>query len=70
MGANYSAAGTEGLVRVEGKLNGAKYRDILNENLVQRLLRSSDWAEGSPSNRTITLSTQPRQLRSGFGTTL
>lgn len=22
-------------VRVEGKLNGAKYRDILNENLVQ-----------------------------------
>ena len=31
----FSAAGTGGLVRVEGKLNGAKYRDILNENLVQ-----------------------------------
>ena len=28
-------AETRGLVRVEGKLNGAKYRDILNENLVQ-----------------------------------
>lgn len=27
-------AGTWGLVRVEGKLNGAKYRVILNENLV------------------------------------
>ncbi len=26
-------AGTGRLVRVEGKLNGAKYRDILNENL-------------------------------------
>ena len=31
----FLTAGTEGLVRVEGKLNGAKYRDILNENLVQ-----------------------------------
>lgn len=29
----FSAAGTGRLVRVEGKLNGAKYRDILNENL-------------------------------------
>ena len=29
----FSAAGTGRLARVEGKLNGAKYRDILNENL-------------------------------------
>ena len=29
----FSKAGTGGLVRVEGKLNGAKYRDILDENL-------------------------------------
>ncbi len=29
----FSAAGTGRLIRVEGKLNGAKYRDILNENL-------------------------------------
>jgi len=28
-------AGTGGLVRVEGKLNRAKYREILNENPVQ-----------------------------------
>ena len=30
-----TAAGTRGLVRVEEKLNRAKYRDILNENMVQ-----------------------------------
>ncbi len=29
----FSAAGTGRLVRVEGKLNWAKYRDIINENL-------------------------------------
>ena len=29
----FSAAGTGRLVRVEGKLNGKKYREILNENL-------------------------------------
>jgi hypothetical protein len=50
----FSAAGTGRLVRIEGKMNGAKYREI----------------EGSPSNRTTTLSTQPRQSRSGFGTRL
>ncbi len=31
----FSAAGTEGLVRVEEKHNALKYRDSLNENLVQ-----------------------------------
>ncbi len=35
-----------------------------------RAFRTSDWAEGSPSNMTMTLSTQPRQHRSGLGTTL
>ena len=35
-----------------------------------RALRTSDWGEGSPSNRTTTLSTQPRQCRSGFRTSL
>ncbi len=30
----FPVAGTEGLVRVEGKLNTAKYRDSLTENLV------------------------------------
>uniref|UniRef100_A0A8C7CR95 Uncharacterized protein n=1 Tax=Oncorhynchus kisutch TaxID=8019 RepID=A0A8C7CR95_ONCKI len=35
-----------------------------------RVLSTSDWGDGSPSNRTTTLSTQPRQRRSGFGTSL
>ena len=34
----FSEAGTGGLLRAEGKLNGAKYRDILNDNLVQSAL--------------------------------
>ncbi len=33
----FSAAGTEGLVRVEEKLNAPKYRDSLNENPVQSI---------------------------------
>jgi hypothetical protein len=32
---NFSAAGTRRLVRIEGKMNDAKYREILNENLLQ-----------------------------------
>ena len=32
----FSAAGK--LVRIEGKMNGAKYREILNENLLQSTL--------------------------------
>ncbi len=33
----FSAAGTEGLVRVEEKINAPKYWDSLNENLVQSI---------------------------------
>ena len=32
----FSAAGTGRLVRIEEKLNGARYREILDENLLQR----------------------------------
>ncbi len=53
----FSAAGTGRLVAIEGKMNAAKYRDILDENF-SRVLRTSDWAEGLPSNKTMTLSTQ------------
>jgi hypothetical protein len=35
-----------------------------------RALRTSDWVEGSSSNRTTTLSAQPIQHRCGFGTSL
>ena len=31
----FSAAGTGRLVKIEGKMNGAKYREILDENLLQ-----------------------------------
>uniref|UniRef100_A0AAZ3RP71 Transposase n=1 Tax=Oncorhynchus tshawytscha TaxID=74940 RepID=A0AAZ3RP71_ONCTS len=31
----FSVAGTGRLVRIEGKMNGAKYRDIFDENLLQ-----------------------------------
>jgi hypothetical protein len=31
----FSAAGTGRLVRIQGKMNGAKYREILDENLLQ-----------------------------------
>ena len=31
----FSAAGSGRLVRIEGKMNRAKYREILDENLLQ-----------------------------------
>jgi hypothetical protein len=31
----FSAAGTGRLVRIEGKMNGAKYREIIDENLLK-----------------------------------
>ena len=65
----FSVAGTGRLVRIEGKINRANYREILEQNLLQSTqdLRLGD---GSPSNRTTTLSSQPRQHRSGFETLL
>jgi hypothetical protein len=36
----FSAAETGRLVRIEAKMNGAKYRKILDENV----LKTSDWA--------------------------
>ncbi|KAM7413839.1 hypothetical protein PAMA_018907 [Pampus argenteus] len=53
----FSAAGTRRLVAIEAKMNAAKYRDILEKKTSSRVLRTSDWAEGSPSNKTMTLST-------------
>jgi hypothetical protein len=37
----FSAAGTVRLVRIEGKMNRARYREILDENK----LRTSDWGQ-------------------------
>ena len=60
----FSVAGTGGLVRVEGELNGAKYIYILNENLVQSG-QDLRLGQGPPFNRTM-----PRHCRRGLGTTL
>jgi hypothetical protein len=38
----FSAAGTGRLVRIEGKMNRAEYREILDETC-SRVLRTSDW---------------------------
>ncbi len=57
----FSAAGTERLIRVEEKLNAQKYRDSLNENPVQSI-QNLRGAEGSPSNKTMTLNTQQEWL--------
>uniref|UniRef100_A0AAZ3RD84 Uncharacterized protein n=1 Tax=Oncorhynchus tshawytscha TaxID=74940 RepID=A0AAZ3RD84_ONCTS len=65
----FSAAGTGRLVRIEGKMNGAKYREILDEYLLQST-QDLRLGEGSASNRIMTLRTQPRQRRTGFGTSL
>ncbi|KAK1789791.1 hypothetical protein P4O66_015681 [Electrophorus voltai] len=53
----FLAPGTVRLVRDEGKMNAAMYRDIL-EKTCSRALWTSDWGEGSPSNRTMTLNAQ------------
>ena len=65
----FSVAGTESLVRIAAKMNEAKYREILDENLLQsaQYLRLG---KRFTFNRTTTLSTQPRQRRSDFGTSL
>ena len=41
----FSAAGTGSLVRIEGKMNGAMYREILVSNC-SRVLGTSNWDEG------------------------
>ena len=61
----FAAAGTGKLVRIEGKMNGAKYREVIDENLLQSNL---DLRLERRFTFTMTLSTQPRQRRSGVGT--
>ena len=57
----FLVAGSGRLVRIEGKMNRAKYREILDENLLQSA--QDLWGKGSPSNRTTALSTQLSQRR-------
>ena len=65
----FSEAGTRIIVRIEEKMNRAKYREILDENLLQ-VTQDLRLGERTPSNSTTTLSTQPKQRRSGFRTSL
>ncbi len=58
----FSVAGSEGLVRVKEKLNAQKNIEIALMKTQSRAFRTSDWAEGLPSNRTVTLSTQQEWL--------
>jgi hypothetical protein len=62
-----SGAGTG---RIEGKMNVEKYSEIFYEILLQSAQDLRLGGEDSPSNRTTALSTQSRQCRSGFGTSL
>jgi hypothetical protein len=56
--------GTGRLVRIEGKMIGEKNIEILDIKPVP------EHSGPQTSNRTTTLSTQPRQCRSGFGTSI
>ncbi len=62
----FSVAGTGEVIREDGKLNAAKYRDIVNESLVQSS-QNLRLAESSPSNMTITLHTAKTMQREAKG---
>ena len=47
----FSVAGTGRLVRVEGKMNGAKYSEIIDANLLENA-QDLRLGEGSQSNKT------------------
>ena len=61
----FSLAGTGKLVRIEGMMDGAKYREILEGNLFQSS-RDCDWDGDSPSSRTMTLRILLKQHSSGL----
>ena len=59
----FSAAGIGRLVVIEGKMNGAKYREILNETC-SRALRTLDWGTFQQDNDPKhTTKTMPEWLR-------
>lgn len=61
----FPAAGTGRLVRIEGIINAAMYRNILDESL------TSDWGDGSSLSRTMIPNTEPScQWLNCFRTTL
>jgi hypothetical protein len=65
----FSVAGIGRLGRIEGRMNRPKYRELLDENLLQS---AQDLRLGQrfAFQRDNDSSTQPRQCMSGFGTSL
>ena len=59
----------QGLGDHRGKVERSKVQRSLMKTC-SRALRTSDWGEASPSSRTTTLSTHPRQRRSSIGKSL
>ena len=62
----FSAAGTRRLVRIEGKINGAKYREVLDLNLLQsaqdlRLGQRFTFQKENDTNHTATTTEWPSQ---------
>uniref|UniRef100_A0A4W5MA59 Tc1-like transposase DDE domain-containing protein n=1 Tax=Hucho hucho TaxID=62062 RepID=A0A4W5MA59_9TELE len=55
--------------KTKGELHIHSVLEILHDNLLQSA-QDLNLGKGSPSNMTTALSTQPRQRRSGFGTSL
>ena len=49
----FSGTGAGRLVRIEGTMNAAKYREVFEENLFQSA-RDPSWGEGSPFSTTKT----------------
>ena len=60
----FSSAGTGALVRIEGKIDEAKYRKILEENLLA-FARKLKLRGSSPCSMTMTRNTQPKPHWSG-----
>lgn len=62
-GGCFSAAGTDWSGLRESKVQSTQ---ISLMKTWSKAIRTSNWTQGSPSNRIMTLSAQPRQCRSGF----
>jgi hypothetical protein len=62
----FSAAGTGRLVGIEGRMNGEKYREILDENLLQdfRLSQRFTFQQDNDPMHTA------KKNKTGFGTSL
>ena len=61
----FSAKGTGRLHCIKGRMNGARYREILGDNLLPSVESTWKWVVDCSSNMTMTQNIWPRQQRSG-----